>query len=375
MFGFFGRNTEATPKPTFRVFSKADERRCLAVRDGTLVLAAADPGDERQHWTKDVRYSRVVKDEEDHPVFSLVNAPTGLAVQRSLGPGHPVGTLFPFDLDCWFACWLGSTRTTTTDLRKAFGCIRIMHNVDLTMDAPLISDGGAVVLSYIKGGNRSDGQSWKTLPWNGETSDLDGLHSMPTSRIYCKADEGFSVTIRDGAICLGRTNPGDKYQHWIVDKRPGDTIRDMDAYPAFALVNKVSGEAISEQSCTLKLKSYNPNFLDVSVLWTTSPDFGHGFRCIHGVDNISRNFDAYYREAKKDKPVISQRIRNLVLQGYRVQDMEDEDDHGGKVRDGARIGLSHWCEGDNLQWKIIPWCKSPCDAHLTSYFPVAAAFP
>ncbi|KAK3128958.1 hypothetical protein QOZ80_6BG0468900 [Eleusine coracana subsp. coracana] len=130
MFGFFGRNTEATPKPTSRVFSKADERRCLAVREGTLVLAAADPGDARQHWTKDVRYSRAIKDEEDHPVFSLVNAATGLAVQRSLGPGHPVrlARFYPDDYD-ESVLW-----TESADLRKAFGCIRIMHNIDLTME-------------------------------------------------------------------------------------------------------------------------------------------------------------------------------------------------------------------------------------------------
>src|SRR6185503_9693755 len=87
------------PDGTFKVFCKADEGLCLAVRRGALVLAPADPDDEHQHWFKDVRFSLRIEDEEGKPVFSLINKATGLAVQHSLGPFHPVFTLPPLALD------------------------------------------------------------------------------------------------------------------------------------------------------------------------------------------------------------------------------------------------------------------------------------
>ncbi|KAK3132188.1 hypothetical protein QOZ80_6AG0517180 [Eleusine coracana subsp. coracana] len=264
MFGFFGRNTDASPAPTFKVFCKADEGRCLAVRDGALVLAAADPGDEHQHWTKDVRYSRVIKDEEGHPVFCLVNKASGLAVQRSFGPGYPVGlTRFYPDAFDESVLW-----TESVDLRKAFGCIRMIYDVHACLDASL--DGAAVVLTDVEGDSRSDGQH---------------------------------ITVRDGVVCLAPTDPGDEYQHWIVDKRP-HMIRDIDGSPAFVLVNKVTDQAIAgeeRKGCPqdLKLKPYNPNFPDISVLWATSWDMGQGFKCIHMVDNDSLNFDAF-QDVKDD---------------------------------------------------------------------------
>lgn len=121
----------------------------------------------------------------------------------------------------------------------------------------------------------------------------------------------------------------------------------------------------------LKLKPYNPNFLDVSVLWTTGPDFGDGFRSIHRLDNISLNFDACYRARKENnKPAISHRIRKFMMEGYEVQDdFGDNDDDVGEVYDGSKIGLSTWyvwIEGNNLKWKILPWCKCPCPAHVIS---------
>jgi hypothetical protein len=70
------------------------------------------------------------------------------------------------------------------------------------------------------------------------------LASDSTVRIYCKADGGYSVTIRNGAVCLAPTNPRDEFQHWIKDMRRSTSIKDEEGYPAFALVNKVTGEAI-----------------------------------------------------------------------------------------------------------------------------------
>ncbi|XP_039820888.1 ricin B-like lectin R40C1 isoform X2 [Panicum virgatum] len=310
-------------QPTFKVLCRAFEGRCLAVRDDAFVLAPADRADEHQHWFKDTRVSLRVKDKEGKPVFSLVNKVPGLAVQHSLGPNRPVRLvkINPEDFD-ESVLW-----TESGHLGRDFGRIRMMHDVGFGLDAsPGGDDGAALFLSNRTGG---DTRSWKILFWNDEAnSPLAGLEAEPTCRIYCKADEGFSVTICDGNICLAPTDPDDVYQHWIQDKRPGNMIRDEDGYPAFALVNKVTGDAIrgSEgDGRPTKLVPYNPFYLDVSVLWTTSWDMGHGFRCIQSVDNTSLNFDAF---------------------------------HG----DDTTIMLSHWRESDDLQWKIVPWYMSPCAA-------------
>uniref|UniRef100_A0A453I6F8 Ricin B lectin domain-containing protein n=1 Tax=Aegilops tauschii subsp. strangulata TaxID=200361 RepID=A0A453I6F8_AEGTS len=152
----------------------------------------------------------------------------------------------------------------------------------------------------------------------------------PTVRIFCKADDGFSATVRNGAVVLAPTNPRDEYQHWFKDMRHSNRIKDEEGYPAFALVNKVTGEAIKHsqgEGHPVKLVPYNANYQDESVLWTESRDVGAGFRCIRMVNNIYLNFDA----------------------------LHGDKEHGG-VRDGTSLVLWKWCEGDNQRWKILPWC-------------------
>jgi hypothetical protein len=156
-------------------------------------------------------------------------------------------------------------------------------------------------------------------------------------RIFCKAGEDYSLTARNGTACLAPTNPRDEYQHWIKDMRHSNRVRDEEGYPAFALVNKVTGEAIKHstgQGHPVKLVPYNPGYQDESVLWTESRDVGSGFRCVRMVNNIYLNFDAFHGDKA----------------------------HGG-VHDGTEIVLWKWCEGDNQRWKILPWCKCPSDLH------------
>ncbi|CAL5060989.1 unnamed protein product [Urochloa decumbens] len=155
------------------------------------------------------------------------------------------------------------------------------------------------------------------------------LASEPTVRIYCKADDGYSLTVRNGSVCLAPTNPRDDFQHWVKDMRHSTSIKDEEGYPAFALVNKVSGEAIKHslgQSHPVRLVPYNPEYVDESVLWTESRDVGHGFRCVRMVNNIYLNFDAFHGDK----------------------------DHGG-VHDGTTVVLWEWAKGDNQRWKIVPW--------------------
>ncbi|KAJ3686673.1 hypothetical protein LUZ61_015837 [Rhynchospora tenuis] len=155
------------------------------------------------------------------------------------------------------------------------------------------------------------------------------LPRQPTFRIYCKADPSYSLTVRNDTVVLSPTNKNDGYQHWIKDMKYSNQIKDEEGYPAFAIVNKVTGQAIKHslgESHPVKLVPYNPDVLDESVLWTESRDVGKGFRCIRMVNNIYLNFDAFHGDK----------------------------DHGG-VHDGTNIVLWKWCEGDNQRWKIEPF--------------------
>uniref|UniRef100_A0A453E002 Ricin B lectin domain-containing protein n=1 Tax=Aegilops tauschii subsp. strangulata TaxID=200361 RepID=A0A453E002_AEGTS len=118
-------------------------------------------------------------------------------------------------------------------------------------------------------------------------------------------------------------------QHWIKDMKYSTRVKDEEGYPAMALVNKASGEALKHslgQSHPVRLTRYNPDTLDESVLWTESRDVGAGYRCIRMVNNIYLNFDA----------------------------LHGDKDHGG-VRDGTTLILWEWTEGDNQRWKIVAW--------------------
>ncbi|KAM0870514.1 hypothetical protein ACQ4PT_039958 [Festuca glaucescens] len=105
------------------------------------------------------------------------------------------------------------------------------------------------------------------------------LASENTVRVLCRAGEDYSLTVRNGAVCLAPTNPRDEFQHWVKDMRHSTRIKDEEGYPAFALVNKVTGEAIKHslgQNHPVKLVPYNPEYQDESVLWTESKDVGKG---------------------------------------------------------------------------------------------------
>ncbi|KAF8723737.1 hypothetical protein HU200_021706 [Digitaria exilis] len=212
---------------------RLDEGRCLAVRDGALVLAPADPADEHQHWFKDARLSLWVKGIEGKPVFFLVNKATGLAVQHSLGPYRPV-RLVKFNPDDFDESVLW---TESGHMGREFGSIRSMHNVGFGLDA-ISGDGedgndGSVTF-LLSEWARGNTQSRKILYWNdAANTTLAGLESEPTCRIYYKADESFSVTVRDGAVCLAPTDSGDAYQHWIQDKRPGKHDQGRGCLPSF----------------------------------------------------------------------------------------------------------------------------------------------
>ncbi|VAH42074.1 unnamed protein product [Triticum turgidum subsp. durum] len=304
MFGFGHHHKDQAPAASgpnqiFKIYCRASEDYCLAVRDGEVVLAPVNPKDETQHWLKDMRFSTTVKDEEGMPAFALVNKATGLAVKHSIGQSHPV-KLVPFNPAYEDASVLW---TESKDVGKGFRCIRMVNNTRLNFDALNgdkdhggVHDGTTVVLwEWCKG----DNQCWKIWPWaeahaaveSGATMGnnahaMGGGPPVHAVRIFCKAGEDYSLTARNGTVCLAPTNPRDDYQHWIKDMRHSNKIRDEEGYPAFAIVNKVTGECIKHstgQGHPVKLVPYNPAYQDESVLWTESRDVGKGFRCVRMV--------------------------------------------------------------------------------------------
>ncbi|RRT72850.1 hypothetical protein B296_00034054 [Ensete ventricosum] len=163
-----------------------------------------------------------------------------------------------------------------------------------------------------------------------------------TVRIYTKAEPNYSLSIRDGEVVLAPNDPLDDYQarrtnghspciHWYKDMRYSNQVKDDEGFPSFALVNKVTGEAIKHSigaKNPVRLIPYNPDYLDESILWSESNDTGRGYRCIRMVNNIRLNFDAFHGDK----------------------------DHGG-VRDGTTVVLWEWLKGDNQMWKIVPQCQ------------------
>ncbi|XP_043711600.1 ricin B-like lectin R40G3 [Telopea speciosissima] len=154
------------------------------------------------------------------------------------------------------------------------------------------------------------------------------LLNKPTSRVYSKAEPGYSLTVRDGHVILARSNENDPFQHWIKDEKYSTRVKDQEGFPSFSLVNKATGQAMKHSigaTHPVQLISYNPDVLDESVLWTESKDLGDGFRTIRMVNNIRLNLDAFH----------------------------GDQNHGG-VHDGTTIVLWEWKKGDNQRWKISP---------------------
>ncbi|GAB4832841.1 Ricin B-like lectin euls3 [Ancistrocladus abbreviatus] len=148
-------------------------------------------------------------------------------------------------------------------------------------------------------------------------------------KVYTKAEPNFSLTIRDGEVILARSDPNDRFQHWIKDEKYSTKVKDEEGCPSFALVNKATGQAMKHSvggTHPVQLIPYNPDVLDASILWTESKDLGDGFRTIRMVNNIRLNVDA----------------------------LHGDPDHGG-VRDGTTIVLWEWMKGDNQRWKIEPY--------------------
>ncbi|GAU35245.1 hypothetical protein TSUD_323810 [Trifolium subterraneum] len=153
--------------------------------------------------------------------------------------------------------------------------------------------------------------------------------NKPTFKVVTKASPNYSLTIRRGEVVLAPSDPSDQHQHWYKDEKWSTRVKDKEGHPAFALVNKVTGEAIKHSIAAthpVRLARYNPDYLDQSILWTESKDQGSGYKAVRMVNNIQLNMDAFHG-----------------------------DKNSGGVRDGTTIVLWDWNKGDNQQWKILPY--------------------
>ncbi|KAF5725698.1 hypothetical protein HS088_TW23G00425 [Tripterygium wilfordii] len=155
---------------------------------------------------------------------------------------------------------------------------------------------------------------------------LAELSGKPTFKVYCKSDPNYFLTIRDGKVILALSDPSDEYQHWYKDEKYSTRVKDEEGSPAFALVNKATGQAVKHsigESHPVQLIPYNPKVLDESILWTESKDFGEGYRAVRMVNNVHLNVDAFHG-----------------------------DKYSGGVHNGTTIVLWKWKKGENQLWKI-----------------------
>ncbi|CAL4914192.1 unnamed protein product [Urochloa decumbens] len=152
-----------------------------------------------------------------------------------------------------------------------------------------------------------------------------------TFRIHCRASDDLSLAIIGGETVLTRADANDDRQMWLKDMKYGAGLTDEAGSPAFALVNKATGEALKHSfghSCPVRtIKFYPAGYVDESILWAESnkEHLGGGFRRVHMINNMDFIFDA------------EQAIP----------------DYGG-ARDGTRLILFRWNKGWNQQWRIAP---------------------
>ncbi|KAF3340650.1 hypothetical protein FCM35_KLT09494 [Carex littledalei] len=119
------------------------------------------------------------------------------------------------------------------------------------------------------------------------------LPRQPTVRIYSEANRDLSVTVRNGTVVLAPADSNDHYQHWIKDMSYSNEVRYIHGLPAFALVNRVTGEALKNpigENQQVSLVPYKPNRLKDPVKWTES--LSTGFRTIRITDTPTLNMTA-----------------------------------------------------------------------------------
>ncbi|TVU47223.1 hypothetical protein EJB05_06815, partial [Eragrostis curvula] len=121
-----------------------------------------------------------------------------------------------------------------------------------------------------------------------------------TFRIYCSTSEDHSLAIVNGEVVLAKADLRDDLlrrlltvlctsvlvlmQAWLKDLSYGGGIKDAAGSPAFALVNRSTGEALKHSSgfChPVRVIKFDPLHVDDKILWAEGEDTGDGYRRIH----------------------------------------------------------------------------------------------
>ncbi|KAH7292599.1 hypothetical protein KP509_29G076900, partial [Ceratopteris richardii] len=98
-------------------------------------------------------------------------------------------------------------------------------------------------------------------------------------KIISKAEKTFNLAIRNNTPVVAPAESDDPTQMWIKDLQYGARMKDNYGSPAFALVNKATGQVLKhgkEKGHQLHLVDYHPGMLDEDILFTDSEDFGEG---------------------------------------------------------------------------------------------------
>lgn len=146
-----------------------------------------------------------------------------------------------------------------------------------------------------------------------------------TVKIFSEADSKFNLGVHGDSVVVVAANDHDPNQQWIKDESWGSKAKDSAGHPAFALVHKGTGKALThpkKEEEKVYLSSYNQNTLNPDVLWS-SDDCSKGYVAIRAVGNIHFNLDI---------------------------------DHGNKkyggVKEGKAVIVFSWKDEENQHWKL-----------------------
>ncbi|XP_057856752.1 ricin B-like lectin R40C1 [Cryptomeria japonica] len=325
---------------TVKIYCEANPDYCLANFNGQVAMSPANESDPNQQWIMDTSWGVKIKDEAGFPAFALVNRATGQALRHGLAEKERV-TLGPYHPDDLNEAVLF---TQSADVGKGYQCIRPVNDISLNLDAKVKDDkhhgglreGAEVVLFKW---HKKESQKWKITPvltssqgGYGSGSSYRQLNEEEPQghavRIYCEANPAFFMAARGHIAVLALGSPHDPHQEWIKVDSWGLQVKDEVGFPAFALVNNATKQALKhgdQEWDQIYLADYNHNKLDESFLWTLSADVGNGYQCLRPVNNIHLNMDA-----------------------------KQADGEDGGIHDGNELILFSWKKQSNQKWKLQP---------------------
>ncbi|XP_022719686.1 ricin B-like lectin EULS3 [Durio zibethinus] len=95
----------------------------------------------------------------------------------------------------------------------------------------------------------------------------------------------------------------EKRTPWVKDEKFFTKAKDEEGLPSFALVNKVTSQAIKPSigaTHPVLLIPYKPYDPDESMLWSESMDNGDGYRAVRFVGHIPLNLDVFLGDGESD---------------------------------------------------------------------------